>query len=185
MIELRRITAESVEAIFSNARPQDCVPHNAESVRRVREAEAAVVVHRDDGLPIVLAGVTRFPQPGMSAYGNVWAVVTEGARGHGLALTRMAKQVLGDWMKQLDFDALWTFTLLDSVENRRWMSVLGFVPGEGPGSVVLDDNGVAWKGYVLWEYSAAERRAVGAGNSSCLLPITGQCGSNTQAGRPT
>lgn len=180
MITVNRITTEAVESVFMRRRAQDFVPHNADSIQRVRDAAAVATLNREDGLPIVLGGVTRFPDPGMTQFGNVWAVVTDEARGHGKAITRLARQVMGDWMKMLDFDALWTFTLLENMENRRWMTTLGFVPGEGEGSVVLDENGVAWKGYVLWECS--EAAAAVEQWRKRHPPTTERCGSNTQAG---
>ena len=57
---------------------------------------------------------------------DVWAVVGEDARGHGLWLTRQARQLLDQFTQEL---ALWRVGALvreDVVENRRWLEALGF-----------------------------------------------------------
>lgn len=83
---------------------------------------ARTVTH--DGVVLGAFGcVMRYP-----GVADAWAVISDDARGHGLALTRLIRRQMHDWIRQL---YVWRVTacVIDgerSSEYARWVELLGF-----------------------------------------------------------
>mgnify|MGYP002152130973 FL=1 len=149
---------------------------------RVRGALDMVAFRYEGEPPFLIGGLTVVPA--YANVGHVWAITTDEARGRGVALTRLAREVLRSWFERHKLQAMVTYALLDGVENRRWLGMLGFVPLEGGHSVMMDEQGVSWKGYVRWHFSAAVEEVQQRSQSPTRL-ITARSGSNTPAGVAT
>lgn len=172
---------EAVEWVLRNCRPQDCVPYNEDSFALVRSAMDSVLFMERGGPPMMIAGISAIP--GAPDIGHVWAVATDVARGSGVGLTKVARQTLKKWMERFNLTAVMSYTLLDSVENRRWMGMLDFEPITGPHSLVMDRDGISWKGYVRW----ASEKAGEAGDQLRARRhlISALYGNNTRDGKAT
>jgi GNAT superfamily N-acetyltransferase len=129
------------------SRAEDHVPLNIQSFDVVTDAVDARVISID-GIPVALTCLSAVE--GADNTAHIRVVTTDDARGHGIAYLRACRKILNEWVTKYSYRMFVTFTLFDSVENRRWMKFFGFVEMQGPHSVYIDKDGVVWKGYFRW-----------------------------------
>lgn len=58
--------------------------------------------------------------------GAVWAVISDDARGHGIAVTRYAKTLLKRWINDYGLFRVQALVRVDRPEYKRWIKLLGF-----------------------------------------------------------
>ena len=76
----------------------------------------------DEGVIAVVGMQIRWP-----GVADVWAVVSDDARGHGLQLTRAVKHLLKQFATELGLWRVSTLVKAGVEENQRWIEALGFV----------------------------------------------------------
>jgi RimJ/RimL family protein N-acetyltransferase len=74
------------------------------------------------GKPVACMGLL----PNYHGVASIWAVITDDARGKGLALTRAAKDLLDFLINRLDLHRVQAYVRADNAEYRRWIRILGF-----------------------------------------------------------
>jgi RimJ/RimL family protein N-acetyltransferase len=76
----------------------------------------------DDDEPVAAMGII----PAYKHVGGVWAVITDGARGHGFELTRYAQNLLILMMRNMNMHRVQAFVKKEKPEYVRWAKLLGF-----------------------------------------------------------
>lgn len=75
-----------------------------------------------DGVPIAALGcVLDYPGVAMA-----WALISEEARGHGLALTKATKEVVEGWIEFYGLHRLHCLVTPEKEEYMRWIEAIGF-----------------------------------------------------------
>lgn len=57
---------------------------------------------------------------------GVWAVISDNARGHGIAVTRFAKKLLKRWIYVYVLHRIQAMVRVDKDEYKRWIQLIGF-----------------------------------------------------------
>lgn len=140
MIAVRETVQDDLVVVCRKSRQVDRVLLDEYGEERVRKAAICHTIVVGDE-PIAIFGGS--PPTGVGLM-YVWAVVTDGARGHGLALFREARRMMKDWHERPGVRRLFSWAPELAHENIKWMELLGFKRCE-----VLDyfDGSTFWKGY--------------------------------------
>ena len=80
--------------------------------------------------------------------GESWAVMTEDAPGHGLAITKAAKLFIRGAHEVLGIRRIGCIVRYDELEHRKWVTLLGYEPEFFLRSYAEDGGDVM--GYVKW-----------------------------------
>ena len=97
----------------------------------------------DDTVIAVVGMQVRWP-----GVADVWAVVSDDARGHGIQLTRAVRRLLAQFASELGLWRVSTLVKTGVEENQRWIEALGFVY-EGT-EVAAGPDGRDLLRYVAW-----------------------------------
>jgi len=57
---------------------------------------------------------------------GVWAVISDDARGHGIAVTRYARKLIKRWIHNYVLHRIQTVVRVDREEYKRWIRLIGF-----------------------------------------------------------
>jgi len=74
------------------------------------------------GEPVAIVGCIMV-LPGV---GNLWAIVSDGARGQGLFMTKMCKEIINDFFKEQGLHRAQCLIRPGVEENVKWIKALGF-----------------------------------------------------------
>ena len=103
-------------------RPHDDYgPESFEHTKQVCENNITYTFEHDS-IPVAIFGV----QLVWTGVAHVWTVISDGARGHGIELTKLVLRLIDDYTEANDIRRLEALIKTDTPENIKWVKLLGF-----------------------------------------------------------
>ncbi len=75
-----------------------------------------------DGAPVAVGGIVKL----YDGVGQIWAVISDDARSHGLELVRSCRRLIESVTVLEKLDRIHCLVCADNVENQRFIKLLGF-----------------------------------------------------------